>query len=137
MSLACDRAHSVLRRTLDARVSDNLVLMMADRRLCDRAHLIRSSLEHVRVVGREHRGRGANDGAKSVVELLSLGLLHSGFEGRAGGSFGAVKAGDFRVLIEIVVVIGGRTNDRTLFSLARAVLQCEAGVGGIRSGRPR
>lgn len=101
-------------------MSDDLVLVVADRSLGDRADLVRSSLEHIGMVGREYCGRGADHRAERVVELLSLGLLHSGLEGGTGGGFGAAQAGDLGVLIEVVVVVGGCANNRALFSLARS-----------------
>lgn len=90
MSLACDRAYSVLGRPIDAGMGDNFVLVMANCCLGDWANIIRSSLQHIRMIGWEDRGRGANHWAEIIVELLSLGLFYGGLEGRARGSFGTI-----------------------------------------------
>lgn len=114
MSLASDRADRILRGALHARVRHDLVLMMTHRRLGDRAHIALARVQHIRVVGRQHGGGGAHDGAQRVVELLGFGLLHGGFERGAGGGFGAAQAGDRRVLVQVVVVVGGGAYDGAL-----------------------
>ena len=140
MSLASNRADRILRGALYARVRNNLVLVMSHRRLSDRAHIALARLQHVRVVGRQHRGRGAHDGAQRVVELLGFGLLHGRLERGAGGGFGAAQAGDGRVLVQVVVVVGGGAYDGALWWGA---LACGSGArdgeivgGSVPFGRP-
>ena len=141
MSLASNRADRILRGALNARVRNNFVLVMSHRRLSDRAHIALARLQHVRVVGRQHRGRGAHDGAQRVVELLGFGLLHGRLERGAGGGFGAAQAGDGRVLVQVVVVVGGGAYDGALWWGA---LACGSGardgdeevVGGRRTVWP-
>ena len=87
-SLASHRAHSALLRSLNARVRLNLALVVSNRRLRDRADVIRASFQHIRVVRRENGGRSADDRAEGIVELLRLGLIDGGLEGGAGGRFG-------------------------------------------------
>jgi hypothetical protein len=74
------------------------------------------------VVGWQHRGRGTHYGAQRVVELLGFGLLHGCLECGAGGGFGAVQARDGRVLVEVVMVVGGGAYD--------GALRCGASVCG-------
>ena len=141
MSLASNRADRILRSALYARVRNNLVLVMSHRRLSDRAHIALARLQHIRVVGRQHGGRGAHDGAQRVVELLGFGLLHGRLERGAGSGFGAVQAGDGRVLVQVVVVVGSGAYDRALWWGA---LACGSGardgngeiVGGSRTFWP-
>lgn len=87
VSLAGDRAHSVLRRALDAGMRNDLVLVVSNSRLGDRADILGSSLQHVGVIRREHSGCGANDGAERIVQLLSLGLVDGSLKGGACGCF--------------------------------------------------
>jgi hypothetical protein len=141
MSLASNRAHRILRGALNARVRDNLVLVMSHRRLSDRAHIALARIQHIGVIRRQHRGRGAHHGAQRVIELLGFGLLHGRLKRGAGGGFGAVQAGDGRVLVEVVVVVGGGTYDGALRYCASA---CGSGaravhreiVGGSRTFWP-
>jgi hypothetical protein len=83
---------------------DHFVQMMPNRRLCHWAHVARVCLEHIGVVGWENGCSGADDGAESVVHLLSFGVLHSVLEdgalGRGGGG-----AGDGRMRGEIMVMV--------------------------------
>jgi len=111
MSLASHRADCILRGALNTRVRNDLVLVVSYRRLSDRAHIALSRLQHIRVVGWQHRGRGTHYGAQRVVELLGFGLLHGCLECGAGGGFGAVQARDGRVLVEVVMVVGGGAYD--------------------------
>ena len=143
MSLASNRAHRILRGTLNARVRDDLVLVMSHRRLGDRAHIALARIHHIGVVGRQHGGRGAHHGAQRVVELLGFGLLHGCLERGAGGGFGAVQAGDGRVLVQVVVVVGGGAYDGALWwgalacgSGARDGDEEEEVVGGRRTVWP-
>jgi hypothetical protein len=113
MGLASHRAGCTLRSTLDAGVCGDLVLVVANGSLGNRANVLRASLQHVRVVRRQNRCRSANDGAESIIELLSLGLVHSLLEGGAGGGF-VRRLGDVGVLVEVVVVVGGCADNRAL-----------------------
>jgi len=117
MSLTSNRAHRILRSALNAWVRDNLVLVMSHRRLSDRAHITLARIQHIGVVRRQHRGRGAHDGAQRIVEFLSFGLLHGRLERGAGSGFGAVQAGDGRVLVQVVVVVGSGAYDRALLAV--------------------
>lgn len=83
MSLAGDWAHGAFLSALDAGVCDDLVLVVADCCLCDRADVLRARLQHVGVVGGKNGGSGANNGAEGIIELLGLGLLDSRLEGWA------------------------------------------------------
>jgi hypothetical protein len=65
------------------------------------------------MVRRQDRGRSANDGAQTIVELLGLGLVDSLLErGASGGFIGGL--GDVGVLVEVVVVVGGRAYNGAL-----------------------
>ncbi len=118
MSLTSDRAYSILCRTVYTRMGNDLVLVMTDGCLGDRADVFRASLQHVGVIGRKHRCRSTNDRAEAIVKLLGLGLFHGRLEGRAGGGFGAANAWDAWVLVEIMVVISCCANYGTLFPSA-------------------
>lgn len=115
VSLSCDRAHGALLRAFNAWVRDNLVLMVTDCRLGDRAHILQPSLQDVWVVWREDGGRGAHDRAEGVVELLRLGLLDGRLKRGAGSGFGCGEAGDVGVLVEVVVVVGRCAYNRALW----------------------
>jgi hypothetical protein len=65
------------------------------------------------MVRRQDRGRSANDGAQTIVELLGLGLVDSLLERGAGGGF-IRGLGDVGVLVEVVVVVGGRAYNGAL-----------------------
>lgn len=118
VSLAGDGAHSILCRALNAGVRNDLVLVVSNGRLGDRADILRPSLQHVGVVRREHSGCGAHDGAEGIVELLSLGLVDGGLQSGACGRFGRVQSRNLWVLVEVVVVVGGCAYDRALCMLA-------------------
>jgi hypothetical protein len=117
VGLARHGADCTLRGTVDAGVGDDLVLVVSNCRLGDRADILGASLQHVGVVGRQDRGRGAYHGAEPVVELLSRGLVDSLLQSGAGGGF-IRGLGDVRVLVEVVVVVGGRAYDGALRTLA-------------------
>lgn len=123
MSLAGHRAGCALSRSLDAGVGGDLVLVVANGCLGNRANVLGASLQHIRVVRRQDCGRGANNGAESVIELLGLGLVHSLVEGGAGGSF-VRGLGDIRVLVEVVVVVGGRAYNRALCMSVDSLTSC-------------
>lgn len=131
VSFASNGAHRILRRTVNTGVRDNLVLVVANCRLGDRADVIRSSLQHVWMVWRKDRCSSANDGTKSIVELLGLRLQDSGLQRGAGGSLGVVEAGDVWMLVEVVVVVGGCAYDGALSLLA--CCSEEAGGAGSRT----
>lgn len=116
--LASDRAHSILRRSVDTGVRNNLVFVMSDFRFGYWADVVRPSLQHVRVIGRKHCGCRADHGAEGIVKLLCLRLLNSRFEGWTSGSLGVVESRDVRMLVEVVVVIGGRAYNGALFRSA-------------------
>jgi hypothetical protein len=136
MSLASNRAHRILRGALNAGVRNHLVLVMSHCRLSDRAHIALARIQHIGVVRRQHGGRGAHDRAQRVVELLGFGLLHGRLERRAGGGFGAVQAGDGRVLVEVVVVVGGGAYDGALrWGTSACGSDAKGGDGEIVGGR--
>lgn len=113
MSLACDGAGCALSRALNTGVCSDLVLVVANGGLGDGADILRPSLQHVGVVRRQDGGSSANDRTESIVELLSLGLVDSLLEGGTGGGF--VRGWrDVGVLVEVVVVVGGRAYDGAL-----------------------
>jgi hypothetical protein len=111
--LAGHRAGRSVSRARNAGVCGDLVLVVANGSLGDWADVLRASLQHVRVVGRQDRGRSADDGAETIVELLRLGLVDGLLEGRAGGGF-VRGLGNVGVLVEVVVVVGGRAYDGAL-----------------------
>lgn len=121
MGLASDRASRTLCGTLDAGVCGDLVLVVSNSRLSNWADIFRASLQHVGVVGRQNGGRSTNNGAESIVELLSLGLLDSFLQCGAGGGF-ARGLLDVGVLVEVVVVVGSRAYDGALCTSVRTRL---------------
>ena len=113
MSLASHRAGCTFSSASNAGVCGDLVLVVANGSLGDRADILRASLQHVRVVRRQNRGRSANDGAEAIVKLLGLGLGDSLLECGAGGGF-VRGLRDVGVLVEVVVVVGGRAYNGAL-----------------------
>lgn len=105
VSLASNRAHSPLLRTLNTGVRNNPILVVADCRLGDRADIASICLQHIRMVWWEDGGSGADDGAEGIIKLLCLGLVDSILEGGALGGCGRGDAGDGGVLVEVVVVV--------------------------------
>lgn len=116
-SLTSHRADGTFRGSLNARVCYDLALMVSYCCLGNRADIVRPSVEHIRVVRRQHGGRCTNDRAESIVELLGLGLVDGGLERGAGGGFGRVEAGDVGVLVEVVVVVGRCAYNGALIAL--------------------
>lgn len=111
--LTSNRAHSTIRRALDAWVCSHLILVVSNCGLCNWAYVALVCLEHVWVVGRKNRGGGTDNWAKSVVHLLGPGLLYGILECGAGGGLVAL-GGDGRVRVEVVVVVGCRAYNRAL-----------------------
>ena len=111
---SCNRADSTLFSTLNARVSDHLVLMMSYSRLGDGAYVARIRLQHIGVVGWQDGGGGANNRAERIVQLLCFGLFDGRLEHRAFGCHWRGYARDGRMLVEVMVMVRCRTYDRTL-----------------------
>jgi hypothetical protein len=135
--LAGHRAGRSVSRARNAGVCGDLVLVVANGSLGDGADVLRASLQHVRVVGRQDRGRSADDGAETIVELLRLGLVDGLLEGRAGGGF-VRGLGNVGVLVEVVVVVGGRAYNGASLTIDvevnLRVIGREDAVGGTDDG---
>lgn len=114
MSLTSDWTYSALLSAFDAGVCNNLVLVVANSRFCDWTNVLRSRLQHIWMVWWENGGCSTNNRTEGVVELLSLGLLHSRLEGGARGGFGGREAWNLGMLVKVVVVVGCCAYDRAL-----------------------
>lgn len=106
---ANNRADGTLSSALHVRVLHDLALVVANLGLGDGALGVVALALGGGVVGRQDGGRGADDGADLVVELLCLGLLDGGLEGGAllgvGGRGGVGGEGHGGVLGQVVVVV--------------------------------
>lgn len=115
-----DRAYRLLPLRRHTRMRMHFRLVMSDRRLGHRTHIVLLRIVCARVVRREYRRRSSNDGAYGVVHGLRFGVLDSGFEHRARGcdggggrsSVGDAGVRDRGMLVEVVVVIGCCAYDR-------------------------
>lgn len=80
---AHNRAHGTSPSTCNIGMLHNLPLVMSNLRLGDGADRIVGLALGGGVVGRQDGRDGPNDGADLVVQLLGLGLVNHGLEGRA------------------------------------------------------
>jgi hypothetical protein len=89
---------------------------MTNSGLGDRAYIALACLEHIRMVRWEDSSCGSDNWAECVIHLLGLGLVDALLQRRALRC--RVGCGcDRRVRAEVVVVVGGCTYYRALFSL--------------------
>lgn len=114
MFLTSDWAYGPLLGAFNTGVCNDLILVVANSRLCDRTNILRSRLQHVRMVRWKNGGCGANNRAEGVVKLLGLRLLHSSLEGRARGGFGGREAWNIGMLVKVMMVVGRCAYDRAL-----------------------
>jgi hypothetical protein len=85
---------------------DDLVLVVSNRRLCNWAYIASARLQHVRVIRRKNSRCCTDYRAQRIVHLLCLGLLDRVLECGARCRRARVVAGDRRVRLEVVVVVG-------------------------------